>query len=129
VGKKVGKALDAQTYRAGYFFVEPGFGLSAFRLSLNVGLPMSLSMPDPTGLTTGSVTGSTDLLATIIEPRIGAHLVLMENKEWWLGLQIDAGYSVNKFFKDVPDDFKGIESGNMVTAHLGLSWQFAIPGT
>jgi hypothetical protein len=129
VGKKVNKALDAVSYRAGYLFFEPGISLSAFRLSVNIGLPLSLSQPDPTGMTTESVTASKDLLSTLIEPRVGAHLILMENKEWWLGLQIDAGYAVNTFYKDVPDGFEGIEKANMITGHLGLSWQFAIPGT
>lgn len=128
VGKKVNKELDARSYRTNYLFVEPGFSWSAFRFSVNIGMPMSGTMPVPGGTTSETMDAPKDALSTIIEPRIGAMLVLMDNKQWWLGLLVDGGYTLPTLYKNA-DDIPDIEGTHQVTAHIGLTWQFAIAGT
>jgi hypothetical protein len=130
IGKRPKGKNDNLIYRGNYFFIEPGVSFSAFRLSVNIGLPTGLSEPQENA--TG-VAENRDYpgehLHTLIEPRVGGILVLMDTKDAWLGLQIGAGFALNKFYADefaIPDD---IPSAKMFSAHLGLTYQFAIPGT
>ena len=70
-----------------------------------------------------------DKLLTLLEPRIGAEFPLMEDKSGVLMFSIMAGYTVNEYTDrgdNVPDN---AGTFNMVAGYLGVSYQFAIPGT
>lgn len=127
VGKKVGEELDARNYRFNYFFIEPGVSISAFRVSLNVGLPLSGSEPGETPDSESLQVQSTQM-EMLLEPRVGATLVLMDDQMAWLGLTVDAGVHLNQLYKNadalVPGD---IPATRPFTAHIGLTYQFAIP--
>jgi hypothetical protein len=128
IGKKVSGQSNSQSYGVSYLFLEPGVSVSAFRLSLNIGLPSSLTLPD-----SGFVPATKEDLEMMLEPRIGATLVLMDEKEWWLGLNVDVGLALNKLYKDnriaelVLE--KDVPAMSMLSAHLGVTWQYGIPGT
>ncbi len=143
VGKKLrekdgtGTELDARSYNVQYFYLEPGVSVSAFRLALNIGLPMSGSQPvvptsDDPAATMDIVS---DNLEMMLEPRIGATLVLIDKEDGWLGLTIDAGVPLNKIFKETTPSVPGayvagdIPATRILNGHLGLTYQFGIPGT
>jgi hypothetical protein len=126
-----------------YFSIFPAVRFSAFILGVNIGLPMSgtsisrldSSLPE-TEVDIESVGGK---LNTMIEPRIGAILTLMDEQSGWLGLSIMAGYPVNNLVESVFDDINIISpvvtvttetrETHIPTVQLGLTYQFAIPGT
>jgi hypothetical protein len=130
LGRRPPGKNDNLIYRGSYFFIEPGVSFSAFRLSVNIGLPTGLSEPQEgaTGVAeTRSYPG--DHLHTLIEPRVGGLLILMDTKDSWLGLTIGAGFALNKFYADQFATEDNISSAKNFSAHLGLTYQFAIPGT
>ena len=54
---------------------------------------------------------------------------MLEDKTGWLGLTIMAGYSLNEM-GDRGDNLTDDDgSFNMVAGYLGVTYQFAIPGT
>jgi hypothetical protein len=134
--------------RVNYFSIFPAFRFSAFILGVNFGLPLGGTVTDVTSSSNHSTTldASKDNLATMIEPRIGAVLPLIDEKGGWLGLTVMAGYTLNEI-KTLTDDEKAAQElakqlaqsfgadvpsfgkTNMVSFHLGLTYQFAIPGT
>jgi hypothetical protein len=128
IGKKVSGQSTSQSYGVSYLFLEPGVSVSAFRLSLNIGLPSNLTLPD-----SGAVPATKDDLEMMLEPRLGATLVLMDEKEWWLGLNVDVGLALNKLYKDEAITRlvleKDVPAMSMLSAHLGVTWQYGIPGT
>lgn len=131
IGKRPKGADDNLIYRASYFFIEPGVSISAFRLSLNIGFPSSLSQPDVTQPGVVATRDVSEQQEQMMELRIGGTLVLLDRQEAWLGLTIDAGFPFNTYYKQPfadanPDD---IPSMHAFSAHLGLTYQFAIPGT
>jgi hypothetical protein len=120
-----------------YFYVAPGFQFGAFYLGVNIGFPMqgarrwqnfSFTEENSTELDSEK-----DQLATMIEPRIGAVIPLMDQEIGWLGLTIGAGYNVSDMSDDpefMPGSFANQKAGTQtVSLHLGVTWQFAIPGT
>jgi len=143
VGKKLreedgtGTELDSRGYNLQYFYIEPGVSVSAFRLALNVGLPMSGSqpVPPPLGKAGESMDIVSDNLEMMLEPRIGATLVLVDEEEGWMGLTIDIGFPLNKIFKETTPSVPGgyiagdIPATRILNGHLGLTYQFGIPGT
>jgi hypothetical protein len=132
VGKKFKSESDNRVWRLNYLFLEPGISISAFRLSVNIGLPSGGSEPlGAVGAATSSRDIESDELEMMIEPRIGGTLILVDTKEWWLGLNVDAGMTINRVFKDeIADVMKtDVHAMKMLSAHLGLTWQFGVPGT
>jgi hypothetical protein len=144
VGKKLhnfeadGTELNARSYHVQYFYIEPGFSYSAFKLSLNIGMPMSATqpVPDPTGTvaTDQTMEVPSDKMEMMLEPRLEASLVLIDEELGWLGLTFGGGFPLNTLFKK--DDTSGLyqtEGDIPVTRalnlQLGLTYQFAIPGT
>jgi hypothetical protein len=130
IGKKPKGQTDNLIWRASYLFLEPGVAISAFRLSLNIGLPMSLSAPIE-GTPGGGTRDDGDFLEKMVEMRVGGTLVLMDRTEGWLGLTVDAGFPFNKLYVATVADAnpEDIHSMHAFSAHIGLTWQFAIPGT
>ncbi len=128
LGAKKGDALEATIYNASYFYIEPGFAVSALRISLNIGLPMGASISPPEG---ESQELDSDVLETLIEPRIGALLVLIDDADYWLGLSVDGGFPVNKLFKEeyFTPELSRVPETTPLSAHIGVTFQFAIPGT
>jgi len=141
VGKKLheatgtGTELDARSYNVQYFYLEPGVSISAFRLALNIGMPMSGSQPIPGAAVGESMDIPSDNLEMMLEPRIGATLVLIDEEDGWLGLTIDGGFPLNKIFKETTPSVAGgyvegdIPATRILNGHLGLTYQFGIPGT
>lgn len=139
VGVKVNKQLDTRSYSARYFYVEPGISWSSFKIALNIGLPMGGTEPINTPYDAAFTDVTRDMpdkaLGLMIEPRLGASLVLMDEKAWWLGLTIDVGLPVTSFYDEsYRNDQKGrlleedIPSTRLLNGHLGLTYQFSIPG-
>jgi hypothetical protein len=128
-GKKVGSENSPRSYRATYFFIEPGINVSAFRLSLNVGMPMSYTQPVAGGQPGESEEGNKENLATLLEPRAGATLVLVDSKESWLGLTFDLGFPLGELQKAGVLLEGDIPSTRPLSIHLGMTYQFAVPGT
>lgn len=138
VGVKVNGQLDTRTYSARYFYIEPAVSWSSFKIGLNIGLPMGGTEPVNTPYDTASTDMKRDMadnaLGMVIEPRLGASLILMDEKSWWLGLTIDVGLPVTTFYdesyrNDQPSLLKeDIPSTRLLNGHLGLTYQFAIPG-
>ncbi len=130
VGKKVSGALDAQTYRMNYFYFEPGVSISAFQVSMNVGLPLGGSMPNPLAAdpTTTSLDVDGSAMETLMEPRVGAMLVLMDESNYWMGLRVNAGLQLNSLLKESATLYANdIPNTTPFTAHIGLTFQFALP--
>jgi hypothetical protein len=131
VGKKIAGEADNRVYSATYFFLEPGISLSAFKVSVNIGLPSAFSFPEKEAFSpaTGDLK---ELMETMIEPRLGGTLVLVDQKEWWLGLNVDIGMTLNTLFKEEyisPLFDNDVPAMKMFSGHFGLTWQFGVPGT
>lgn len=142
VGKKLreadgtGTELDSRSYNLQYFYLEPGVSISAFRLALNIGMPMSGTQPQLAPEEPGkSMDIVSDNLEMMLEPRIGATLVLIDEEGGWLGLTIDAGIPLNTIFKETDPSVPGayvkgdIPATRILNGNLGLTYQFGIPGT
>lgn len=139
VGVKVNKQLDTRSYSASYLYVEPAISWSSFKIALNIGLPMGGTEPNNTPYDSAFTDATRDMadkaLGVMIEPRLGASLVLMDEKAWWLGLTIDVGLPLTSFYDETyRNDLKGtllekdIPSTRLLNGHLGLTYQFSIPG-
>lgn len=144
VGKKLhnfdaeGTELNSRPYNVQYFYIEPGFSYSAFKLSLNIGLPMSASqpIPDPAGTVASDQTMEvpSDNVEMMLEPRLEASLVLIDEEMGWLGLTFGGGFPLNTLFKKDETSLLypsegDIPSTRALNLQLGLTYQFAIPGT
>lgn len=116
--------------RINYFSVMPGFTFSAFFIGVNFGLPLSASYSDGDNTIDWS-DAAFDKLALIIEPRLGAVVPVMDEESGWLGLTVSAGATVNEILEHENLSIPGHEDPNyhMLSLHLGLTYQFAIPGT
>jgi hypothetical protein len=117
---------DADDYvdtRLSYFSIFPAFKFSAFTLGLNLGIPMSASATTDAGITTDADMDEVNLL---VEPRLGVVIPVVDEDIGWLGITLSGGISTS----DVINVPQGIEMSNqMVSGHLGLTWQFGIKGT
>jgi hypothetical protein len=128
-GTKYYADADDEVYNVGrftYFTLTPAFRFSAFYLGLNLGFPMSGTSTVKQGSNaseqTADVSDATmEFYQTMIEPRIGAIIPLMDEESGWLGLTIIGGYQVNEIIEKAENHYASL--------HLGLTWQFAIPGT
>ncbi|MBS1911651.1 MAG: hypothetical protein JST22_06675 [Bacteroidetes bacterium] len=122
------------TTRVGYFTVCPGFSFSGFFIGVNFGFPMGGTITTKGGAGASEEARSmTDAefakVNTLVEPRLGAVIPLMNNRNGWLALTIMGGYSLSEItdrgtvIADSDGDF------HMVCGQLGVTYQFSIPGT
>lgn len=133
-GRKRANVTDADLFTGRYFFIEPGLSWSSFRLSVNIGLPLGGTEPlvDTVANTVTYPDMASDALGTMIEPRIGATLVMIDDKSYWLGLTVDAGLAVSSFYDEAYRtshniSTESVEAGRGLTGHLGVTYQFSIP--
>jgi hypothetical protein len=69
-------------------------------------------------------------LSFMIEPRIGVIIPVVDNQTGWLGVTAIVGYSLNRVTKPVDIGGQTFEDPHQLfSVHLGLTWQFGIPGT
>lgn len=123
--------------RVNYFTITPAIQFSSFYIGLNLGFPVggARQWQNYSGERERSLEldSKNDSLLTMIEPRIGAVIPLLEEDIGWLGLTITAGYNLSDLSEKT--DFLPAESPTqqmgtqVVSLHLGLTWQFGIPGT
>ncbi len=123
--------------RVNYFAVTPGFQFSAFYLGVNLGFPMggarTWQLGDGDREREVELKSDTDSLLFMVEPRIGAVIPVLDDDIGWLGVTIMAGYNTSDLSEK--PDFLPAESINRPTVtqtasfQLGVTWQFAIPGT
>jgi len=123
--------------RVNYFTITPAVQLSAFYVGLNIGFPVggSRTWQNYSGERERSqeLDSKDDSLLTMIEPRIGAVIPLLEEEIGWLGLSVTAGYNLSEMSEKgdfLPAPSVTEQSATQaVSLHLGLTWQFGIPGT
>jgi hypothetical protein len=66
----------------------------------------------------------------MIEPRIGLLIPVLDNQTGWLGVSAMVGYPLNRVTKPVEVNGETFEDPHqLVSLQLGVTWQFAIPGT
>jgi hypothetical protein len=120
-----------------YFHITPGFTFSSFYLGVSIGIPTAgvrrwQDFSDGPEMQT-ELDKDVNKLATMIEPRIGAVVPLMDEEIGWLGLTVSAGYNVSDLSESstfFPGAFAKQNIGSQTASmHLGLTWQFVIPGT
>lgn len=123
--------------RLTYFTITPAIGLSALWVGVNFALPMSGSYSQKNGPTDAERSSDMpddvfDKVEVLIEPRIGAVVPLMNDKNGFLGLTITGGISFNEIYDRgdiVNSGIDAIGDFHITGAHLGLTYQFPIPGT
>jgi len=137
LSSKISAALalgfDSRGYnnqRINYFSIMPGFTFSSLFLGVNFGLPMSGSYTYA-DRTIELDDDALDRLNLIIEPRLGAVVPIVDDRTGWLGLTVSAGATVNEILEHSDVALPGREAPDyhMLSLHLGLTYQFAIPGT
>jgi hypothetical protein len=120
-----------------YFHITPGFQFSSFWMGISFGFPSGgvrrwQNFSDGPEQSTELDT-DVNKLATMIEPRIGAVVPIMDEEIGWLGLTVGAGYNLSDISESktfLPGAFEKQNVGSQtVSLHLGVTWQFAIPGT
>jgi hypothetical protein len=120
--------------RIQYFSINPGFTFSAFYLGINFALPLSGSTTYPAPVGTREFSESDEnKMNTLIEPRIGAIIPVMDSMIGWLAITLTAGISLDEFM-DRGEKPAGMDSdvwGNYqnMSLYLGTTFQLAIPGT
>lgn len=137
LGVREDTLLDPRFSSVQYLFVQPGFSFSSIGLSLNVGIPMSGS--EPTARPAGTPDPETDNevatenIEMLLEPRLNGTLVLMNEVDYWLGLDISFGFAINSLFKEdfqrpveVDDGRTRIGESTHFTVHLGATFQFGL---
>jgi hypothetical protein len=120
--------------RVGYFTFTPGFAISSFWFGLNLGIPLAASQTVTAGSTHRSVSLSGDefnAVEYLIEPRIGATVTVFDQPRGRLDLMLGAGMTLNAIALGdaaARDDSTARGDFRMVTGHIGLSYQFVLPG-
>jgi hypothetical protein len=126
-----------ETRKVRYFSINPGIRISALYLGLNLGIPLSGVKTWQNGtdadVNTMDLDPDLDKLNLMVEPQLGAMITLMDEEIAWLGLDIVAGYNVNNM-SDKTTLFPGEDPSKPVSSkvpslRIGLTGQFAIPGT
>jgi hypothetical protein len=120
--------------RISYFTIFPAFRFSAFTLGVNIGFPMSATQtaPDISGNEITEDFSETRMspfngtLNTMIEPRLGVVIPVVDEDIGWLGLTLGGGIALDKAFEPNIDSDANFQ---MVSGHLGFTWQFGIKGT
>lgn len=126
-----------QSTRVGYFSITPGVHFSSFWIGMNFGLPLAGSLTTQSGPGVPSSTETMDddafeRVEVMIEPRIGALIPVYEGNAGWMAISFSGGFSLNEFFDrgEMPaNPDKELGNYQTVSAHFGLTYQFAIPGT
>ena len=120
-------ASDAWTdTKISYFSIYPAFKFSAFTLGVNFGFPMGASTVNAAGQEHDFTDAESNDLQTMVEPRLGVVIPVVDEDIGWLGLTLGGGVTVSDAVK-VPS---GAEVNfQTVSGHLGLTWQFGIKGT
>lgn len=113
-------------FSVSYFSIYPAFRFSAFTLGLNIGFPMSASSSYYTGVTEDFDESRGSSLQTMIEPRLGVVIPVVDEDIGWLGLTLGGGIALAPPY-EVPDNAPF--NDQMVSGHLGFTWQFGIKGT
>ena len=120
--------------RVMYFSITPSFNFSAFSIGLNMGVPLSGSNTSKLGSLATEVTSDMtstqfDRVEFMLEPRIGASILLLDDDTGALTMNITGGYTLSTLqdFGDVSTDVIG--DYHMASLHLGLSYQLAIAHT
>jgi hypothetical protein len=117
---------DVSTTRITYFSIYPAFKFSAFTLGVNLGFPLGATVTAPNGVSTDFDEASGGALQTMVEPRLGVVIPVMDETVGWLGITLSGGYTVSDFH-EMPS---GAEwNDHLVSGHLGVTWQFGIKGT
>lgn len=118
--------------RVSYFHITPGFTFSAFYIGLNIGMPTGGSSETKDKSTDFSADAEENL-QTLIEPRVGVVIPVMDSQVGWLGITLTGGVSIDEFIDrgERPSSIDADDWGNFQNAslYLGSTFQFAIPGT
>lgn len=109
-----------------YFSLYPNFSFSAFNIGFNFGFPLSASQSEANG-TSRSLTDTEDL-PVLLEPRIGVVVPLVDVKEGWLSLVLGGGFAFSELI-DYPGPVDLVGDWRSVSGHLGVRFEFGIPGT
>jgi hypothetical protein len=118
-----------RTDRLNYFAITPGIKISMFHFGLNIGLPLG-GKHITSDSTADFTTEDKENLILMIEPRIGAIFPLMDTESGWLGLTLNAGYSLTSEIKEVNPQGQTVDSPyQFTTLQAGLTWQFALGGS
>ncbi len=137
LGVREDTLLDPRFGSFRYLFIQPGFSYSSIGLSVNIGLPMSGTEPTPRPSGSPDPETSRDIesenIRMLIEPRLSGILTLMNEPDYWLGLDVSVGFAVSKLYQDdfirpeeVDDGRTRIGEGSSFTAHIGATFQFGI---
>jgi hypothetical protein len=126
-----------ESRRVDYFSITPGFRFSAFFLGMNFGIPVKgvrswQNTSDAPGRKI-EMDVDTENLLTMIEPRLGVVVPVLDEEIGWLGITFTSGYNLSNI-SDKEDFLPGPPrkealGSQTVSLHLGLTWQFGIPGT
>jgi hypothetical protein len=120
---------NVNTDRINYFAITPGIKISMFHFGLNIGLPLGGTHITPDSTSDYSSEDKENLIL-MIEPRIGAIFPLMDSEIGWLGLTLNAGYSLSSAIKKANAQGQTVDSPyQFATLHAGLTWQFALGGS
>jgi hypothetical protein len=118
-----------RTDRLNYFTITPGIKISMFHLGLNIGVPLGGTHITPDSTLEFSSEDRENLIL-MIEPRIGAIFPVMDSESGWLGLLLNAGYSLTSYMKEVNSQGQKVDSPfQFATLQAGLTWQFALGGS
>ena len=121
-----------QNTRISYFHLTPGFTFSSFYIGLNVALPTGGSI-ETSETSTDMTEAAEDKLETLIEPRVGVIIPIMDSIIGWMGITLTGGISLDEYIDrgERSDDQDSDAYGNFQNAslYLGTTFQFAIPGT
>jgi hypothetical protein len=120
-----------------YFTITPGVNLKGFVLGLNIGVPMGGSRTyrngDESVERTVELDAKVDKLLVLIEPRLSGMIPVLDTELGWLGVTVGAGYALSDMSERLdfsPGETPGKTfSTASASAHIGLTWQFGIPGT
>ena len=112
--------------RVMYFSLYPNFVFGGFNLGFNLGFPLSASYTTANGTST-SISDTEDL-PLLLEPRVGVTIPLVDVKEGWLSVVFGTGFSFTPLI-DYPEPTDFFGDWRNVSAHLGLRFEFGIPGT
>jgi hypothetical protein len=114
------------TTHISYFSIYPAFKFSAFTLGVNFGFPMGASNAFGAGNSIDFTDAEFDKVTTLIEPRLGVVIPVVDEDIGWLGITLGGGITVSDII-EVPSTMEA--NYQMVSGHLGLTWQFGIKGT
>lgn len=113
-----------------YFTLYPQFRFSAFSIGLNIGFPLGATQTFPNGtfedFSETKPSPFNGALNTLIEPRLGVVIPLVDEDVGWLGLTLGGGIALDQAFEP---NIKSDANFQMVSGHLGVTWQFGIKGT